>query len=128
MKTLILAGAAAVALTIGGAAAGHAASTTMSSDGGASSSMSSGSGTSAMASQGQIRAVQEKLKSAGLYQGKVDGIDGKATRQALAQFQAQNGLDKTGKLDQQTLAKLNLGQGGAGSSMSASSTPQARPA
>jgi osmotically inducible lipoprotein OsmB len=53
-----------------------------------------------------IKAVQTKLQTAGLYKGRVDGIMGPKTRDALRQYQTQAGLEQSGRLDQQTLAKL----------------------
>ncbi|HVX58010.1 MAG TPA: peptidoglycan-binding domain-containing protein [Candidatus Saccharimonadales bacterium] len=123
MKALILAGMSAAALVVAGAGtAGHAAG--MNETNGTSSSMSNGSTSSGMARQGgqaAVKQAQEKLKTAGLYQGQVDGIDGPQTRQALQQFQQQNGLQPTGRLDHETLAKLNQSSMGSGSS---STTPE----
>jgi peptidoglycan hydrolase-like protein with peptidoglycan-binding domain len=72
-------------------------------------------------SRNHLRQVQEQLKTAGLYKGRIDGRMGPDTRRAIAQFQEKNGLQGTGKLDQQTLAALgntgmNTGTSGAGSS------------
>lgn len=66
----------------------------------------------------QVKQAQQELQSAGLYNGKVDGIDGPETRQAVKSFQQKNNLPQTGKLDQQTMAALQ-----SGSSSSGSSTP-----
>jgi peptidoglycan hydrolase-like protein with peptidoglycan-binding domain len=83
-----------------------------------------GPGTQASApvrlSRNHLRQVQEQLKTAGLYKGPIDGRMGPDTRSAIEQFQQQNGLQGTGKLDQQTLAALgnssNTGTTGEGSS------------
>jgi peptidoglycan hydrolase-like protein with peptidoglycan-binding domain len=53
-------------------------------------------------SQDQVKQVQQHLKSSGLYKGEVDGEIGPETKQAISQFQQQNGLNQTGALDQQT--------------------------
>jgi osmotically inducible lipoprotein OsmB len=53
-----------------------------------------------------IKAVQSKMRTAGLYKGQVDGIVGPKTRDAVEQYQSQAGLQQSGRLDQRTLAKL----------------------
>lgn len=58
-------------------------------------------------SRADIRQVQEQLQAKGLYNGRIDGIAGPRTEQALAQFQQENGLPETGMLDQQTYARLS---------------------
>jgi peptidoglycan hydrolase-like protein with peptidoglycan-binding domain len=63
------------------------------------------------ASQGDIQQAQQELKSAGLYNGRVDGIDGRQTKMAVSKFQQQNGLPRTSMLDQQTMSKLGQGNG-----------------
>jgi peptidoglycan hydrolase-like protein with peptidoglycan-binding domain len=47
----------------------------------------------------------------GLYNGSLDGVVGPETKRALAQFQKDNGLDRTAMLDQQTMVALfgNIG-------------------
>lgn len=68
-------------------------------------------------SRNEIRQAQEQLKQQGLYRGRVDGKMGRETHAALSQFQQQNGLQQTGRLDQQTMASLMNGQtSGVGSS------------
>jgi len=68
-------------------------------------------------SRNEIRQAQQELKQQGLYRGRVDGKMGRETRTALSQFQQQNGLQQTGRLDQQTMAGLMNGQtSGVGSS------------
>lgn len=65
-----------------------------------------------------IRQAQQQLQSQGLYKGRIDGVMGRATRQAVAKFQQQNNLPHTARLDQATLDRLTGGQGaGVGSSM-----------
>ena len=66
----------------------------------------------------RVKAAQEQLRSAGLYNGPTDGMMDPDTRAALARFQQQNGLRQTQTLDQQTLARLNINQtSGFGSSV-----------
>jgi hypothetical protein len=79
----------------------------------------------------QVMEVQQKLQAANLYSGKIDGIMGPETRQALRSYQQQNGLHVTARLDRQTLDSI-LGNGatGQGSSMppGTSNMPQPNPA
>src|SRR6266852_4347394 len=66
----------------------------------------------------RVKAAQEQLRSAGLYNGPTDGMMDPDTRAALARFQQQNGLRQTQTRAQQTLARLNINQtGGFGSSV-----------
>ena len=58
------------------------------------------------ASQVTIQQAQQKLKSQGLYNGAIDGVNGPEMRSALLQFQQRNGLPQTGTLDEQTQARL----------------------
>jgi hypothetical protein len=65
----------------------------------------------------QIKAAQQQLQAAGLYNGPTDGMMDPDTRASLARFQQQNGLHRTERLDRQTLARLNTKQTtGSGSS------------
>ncbi len=52
--------------------------------------------------------VQEQLASAGYYDGPIDGILGPMTREAIAAYQADNGLAITSAIDEPTLATLGL--------------------
>jgi peptidoglycan hydrolase-like protein with peptidoglycan-binding domain len=67
-------------------------------------------------SRADIQNIQQKLQQDGLYHGRIDGLVGPATQQALRGYQQQNGLPVTGTPDQQTLASLNGGGAGVGSS------------
>ncbi|HUC12645.1 MAG TPA: peptidoglycan-binding domain-containing protein [Stellaceae bacterium] len=68
-------------------------------------------------SRADIKQIQSELQREGLYHGRIDGIDGRGTHQALRAYQQHNGMRATGRLDHQTLASL-LGTGtGMGSSM-----------
>ncbi len=63
-------------------------------------------------SQAQLKQVQQKLKDQGLYKGEIDGQMGPNTKQAVEQFQQKNDLQATGRLDQQTLAALDVNLNG----------------
>jgi peptidoglycan hydrolase-like protein with peptidoglycan-binding domain len=71
------------------------------------------------ASHDELMQAQQRLQADGLYKGKIDGRFGPQTKQALLQFQKQNGLAATGQLDHDTMAHLNAGEPG----MSGSSAP-----
>jgi peptidoglycan hydrolase-like protein with peptidoglycan-binding domain len=62
------------------------------------------------ASSTQIRRAQEVLKSEGHNPGPIDGVMGPKTQEALRQFQRQENLQETGRLDRQTAEKLGLEQ------------------
>jgi hypothetical protein len=52
--------------------------------------------------------VQEQLQRNGYYDGPIDGILGPMTREAIAAFQADNGLAVTSVIDEPTLATLGV--------------------
>jgi Putative peptidoglycan binding domain len=52
--------------------------------------------------------VQEALAAGGYYDGPIDGILGPMTREAIAAYQADNGLAVTSAIDEATLATLGL--------------------
>jgi putative peptidoglycan binding protein len=52
--------------------------------------------------------VQEQLARDGYYDGPIDGILGPMTREAIAAFQADNGLSVTSVIDEPTLATLGI--------------------
>ena len=52
--------------------------------------------------------VQEQLARAGYYDGPIDGVLGPMTREAIAAFQADNGLAITSAIDEPTLATLGV--------------------
>lgn len=58
----------------------------------------------------QIRRAQEALKAEGHDPGPIDGVMGPKTQEALRQFQRQENLQETGRLDRQTAEKLGLEQ------------------
>jgi len=53
-----------------------------------------------------IKTIQQALANAGLYAGKIDGIIGPNTKQAIKDFQTQNGLTVDGKVGSKTWALL----------------------
>ena len=53
-----------------------------------------------------VQDIQQALKNAGLYEGKVDGIPGPMTREAIESFQSQSGLKSDGKVGPMTWQKL----------------------
>ncbi|MFB3917134.1 MAG: peptidoglycan-binding protein [Terriglobales bacterium] len=55
-----------------------------------------------------IKAAQEALANKGYNPGPADGVLGPKTRAALRKFQADEGNPVTGRLDQKTLAALNV--------------------
>jgi Putative peptidoglycan binding domain len=56
-----------------------------------------------------IADVQAVLQEMGYYRGEVDGLLGPLTREALAAYQADNGLTTTAAIDQPTLDSLGMG-------------------
>jgi hypothetical protein len=62
----------------------------------------------APAPNGTLAKAQEKLAGLGYYHGPVDGNYGPATFQAVQQFQADNSLPVSGRLDLKTLASLGI--------------------
>src|SRR6266700_2503349 len=52
--------------------------------------------------------VQEQLQRDGYYDGPIDGVLGPMTREAIAAFQADNGLAVTSVIDEPTLATLGI--------------------
>ncbi|NQY57254.1 MAG: peptidoglycan-binding protein [Ilumatobacteraceae bacterium] len=59
----------------------------------------------------RVKALQQKLLAAGIvFDGGADGHFGAATAQAVIEYQRLQGLSVTGKIDQATADKLNLGK------------------
>jgi hypothetical protein len=52
--------------------------------------------------------VQQQLAAAGYYEGPIDGELGPMTREAIANYQADNGLAVTSAIDEPTLATMGL--------------------
>ena len=116
MRKLILATASVLALGIGGAAvddAVNAGNSIPNSEW----NMPLAPGTSqhlqtaANLSKDDFRRAQLELRNMGLYNGSLDGVVGPETKRALEQFQKNNGLDRTARLDGQTMVALfgNIG-------------------
>jgi peptidoglycan hydrolase-like protein with peptidoglycan-binding domain len=55
-----------------------------------------------------VRQAQSELKREGLYRGKVDGIAGPETKQAITAFRQREGLQQTAHLDQATVQRMHL--------------------
>lgn len=56
----------------------------------------------------EVSEIQSRLKKWGYYEGKVDGIFGKETRNAVIKFQKNNGLDADGIVGAKTLAAMGI--------------------
>jgi hypothetical protein len=57
---------------------------------------------------GLVKEAQAQLQNQGLYHGAIDGIVGPQTRRALRAYQRKEGLRQTARLDQATIAKMNI--------------------
>ena len=64
-------------------------------------------------SRAAVKDAQQKLADAGFYHGKIDGLMGPQTKEALSAYQQQNGLKQTARLDKATQDRLAQGQGAA---------------
>jgi peptidoglycan hydrolase-like protein with peptidoglycan-binding domain len=118
MNKLVLTTASAVLIAVAGMASAAEPSTSSNLNSSASppATQSSSAMTSPVnASEDQIKAAQQQLKTAGDYKGSVDGKMGPEMKPALEKFQKQHGLQATGALDQETLAALQGNTGRAGS-------------
>jgi peptidoglycan hydrolase-like protein with peptidoglycan-binding domain len=58
-----------------------------------------------------VQTVQDRLRQAGVYTGRIDGIWGADSQAALERFQQANQLQVTGQLNQATAATLGLDPG-----------------
>ena len=56
----------------------------------------------------EVQAVQQNLQSNGFYTANVDGIWGPKTTEGIRSFQTANGLNATGRLNNQTLDAMGL--------------------
>ena len=56
----------------------------------------------------EVAAVQERLEADGYYSGSITGVLDSVTQQAIAKFQADNGLLATGAIDQPTIEALGF--------------------
>jgi peptidoglycan hydrolase-like protein with peptidoglycan-binding domain len=70
-----------------------------------------------------VQQVQQKLQQDGLYRGKIDGLVGPGTQQALRTYQHKNGLPVTATLDPQTMNSLLGASAGAGAGVGSSTPP-----
>jgi peptidoglycan hydrolase-like protein with peptidoglycan-binding domain len=75
------------------------------------SSQQSSSGAIFNLDQTQIMQAQQALNQKGFGAGKADGILGPRTRRALSSFQQNQGLQRSGRLDDKTLAALGVSHG-----------------
>lgn len=74
--------------------------------------------------------VQERLRQAGDYTGRADGVWGPDSQAALQRFQQRNGLQATGQLNQVTAMTLGLNPGAllaAGAGPATAALPDAAP-
>lgn len=55
-----------------------------------------------------VRAIQSRLRTAGFYNGAVDGVWGQSTEAAVERFQQARGLQPNGQLNQATLGTMGL--------------------
>lgn len=70
---------------------------------------------SKMGSRGEeVRQIQTKLKSKGIYSGSVDGIYGTLTKDAVKKFQKSAGLNADGIAGPKTLSALGIGSASSG--------------
>ncbi len=68
----------------------------------------SSDGTCAAGDSGDaVRKVQRRLKKLGYYKGSIDGDFGSGTKDAVKRFQKKNGLSVNGRVNKNTLTKLN---------------------
>lgn len=72
------------------------------------SAVSSGADADLGSDKSLVRKLQTELKDAGYDVGAVDGILGPQTSQALMKYQQDNGMPATGRIDENTLAKMDI--------------------
>jgi peptidoglycan hydrolase-like protein with peptidoglycan-binding domain len=72
-------------------------------------------------SRAAVKDAQQKLADVGFYHGKIDGLMGPQTKEALSAYQQQNGLKQTARLDKAT--RDHLAQVQQGSSTTAGARP-----
>lgn len=130
LKRLMLA-TSVVALSLSGAAFAAGTSGSMQPSGSTSGTSSthesmSNSSRGAGASHSDVTQAQTALKEKGLYSGPIDGRIGPKTRQAISQFQRQNGLKQTAQLDSRTMSELQgSGTSGSGATAPSNASPSA---
>jgi peptidoglycan hydrolase-like protein with peptidoglycan-binding domain len=69
----------------------------------------------------QVKSAQQALRDKGHDPGAIDGVMGPKTQAALKDFQKAQGLNETGRLDAETMAKLGV------DSTSPSASPRTAP-
>jgi peptidoglycan hydrolase-like protein with peptidoglycan-binding domain len=72
----------------------------------------------------QLKKAQQALKDKGLYEGEVDGVMGPKTREALREFQKNENIQQTGRLDRETMSKLGLQASTGASDTGAAASPR----
>jgi len=65
-------------------------------------------GTGTLQADPLVSTAQQRLKSLGYYNGKVDGIPGSQTHAAVRRYQEANDLKITGELNQETIRHMGL--------------------
>lgn len=75
-----------------------------------------------MARQGNVKQIQEALKDKGFDPGRIDGVMGQKTREALRSFQQSKNIKVTGRLDSETAQQLGVSSSTSGTSSSRSSS------
>jgi len=73
--------------------------------------------------QGTIKQAQEKLSSKG-HDVQADGVLGPKTQAAVKEFQEKEGIQASGRLDQETLAALGVDEASAGTGSSSPSSTE----
>ena len=58
--------------------------------------------------KGKITKVQQALKNEGYTITSVDGVMGPETRSALKEYQAENGIEESGRLNEKTISAMNI--------------------
>jgi peptidoglycan hydrolase-like protein with peptidoglycan-binding domain len=61
------------------------------------------------ASEDKVREVQTALQAKGYYSGPIDGIVGPKTHSGLSEYQKDEGLKVTGKVNDETAKRLGVG-------------------
>jgi peptidoglycan hydrolase-like protein with peptidoglycan-binding domain len=108
LKQFVLAGAIALvsAATLSAQTSAPAATTTKAATQQPAKPTTAKPATPAKVTADQIKMAQESLTKGGMYKGKVDGVWNNELSASLKKYQEANKLKVTGKLDTETLAKL----------------------
>ena len=62
-------------------------------------------------SRQHVSRAQDELKDEGYFAGRINGVAGKRTHEAIREYQRVNNLKVTGHLDQQTARSLGVARG-----------------